>query len=507
MMKRVLMAIIAALVINTTLSSCVRLQYASKYNTEVQKENSDVSKSKGKMEESKPRQIRVLYAGVEANIDSARYAAEKYYNQEGIKVIVDSFTQTQMREKLFVEMSTQNSYYDIYLIDGAWGAAAAPNLLNLLPLVNNPEITDPKLLTLDDFIPSVMAQCVYDQDKPSYPPMEYQLPDCAWKAPIELKKLAETNYELVGLPFHPNVLVLGYRMDFFENPKIRAGFKEKYKRELAPPEDWDQFLQVATYFTKSHNPDSPTEYGTTLMAKRHESLYCDWRTWIRTFGVVEIDENMRPSFNSKEGIRATTFYGDLINMYKVTPPSAITSTWDDVTTLFGSGQTAMAMNYHRMMLDPDIEEKGGKVGFAPVPGERLANGTVRRAPHYGAYFLGINKYSKNQYWAYNFILNAVSSKWQKEYAKFLFHSSRISYYQDPEVIKTRPEYWPTFFESLKIGYARPRLNAYVEYSETIQREVSSYLMGKQDVETALNNAAEKVEEIFKREKYYYKKDN
>ena len=70
------------------------------------------------------------------------------------------------------------------------------------------------------------------------------------------------------------------------------------------------------------------------------------------------------------------------------------------------------------------------------------------------------------------------------------------------MIETRPEYWPTFSESLHIGYARPRISVYVEYSETIQAEVSRYLLGEQSVEDALTNAATKVKELFERNNYY-----
>lgn len=452
--------------------------------------------------EPKPDKLNVLYVGVEANVKSMEYAAEKYEKLTGIEIKIDSFPQTAMREKLFSELSSRSSYYDVILVDGPWAAPTAPHLMNLLPLVLDNELTDPELFAEDDFIPMTMAQVVYDQENPSNPPMDYQLPEYAWKEPLDIKKLKDTRFELIGIPFHPNVLILAYRKDYFEDPELRAKFKEMFGRELTPPEDWDEFVEVAKFFTKSYNPDSPTEYGTTLMAKKHESLYCDWRTWNRTFGVVEINTDMEPTFNNEKGIEATTFYKKLIKDYKVTPPGVLTWTWDEVTTSFSSGQTAMAMNYHRMTLDPEIKEKGGEAGFVAVPGERQADGSVMRAPHYGTYFLAVNKYSKNPRWAYDFILHAASPQWQKEYAPNFFHSSRKSYYEDPEVIATRPEYWPDFYKSLQNGYARPRLTCYVEYSETIQEEVSKYLIGEQSVEEALDKAAARIKELFKRNRLY-----
>lgn len=450
----------------------------------------------------KPAELKVLYVGVEANVDAMNFAAEKYAAEKGIKVTVDSFPQTAMREKLFAELSSQSPYYDVVLIDHPWGAATAPHLYDLRPLMGNAEITDPAVLAIDDFIPQTWAQVAYDQAKPPLPPMEFQLPAFLVEGPMDMTDADGTNFAICGLPFHPNVLTMAYRQDYFENADIQAAFKEQAGRDLAPPEDWDEFLEVAQFFTQSHNPDSPTPFAATLMAKKHESLYCDWRVWNRTFGVVEINEKLEPTFNSEDGIAATSFYGDLINEYKVVPPEATTWTWDEVTTAFGSGQTAMAMNYHRMLLDPEVEGEGGLVGFAKVPGKRAEDGTVLNAPHYGTYYLAVNKYSQNPRWAYDLILTVTSPDWMKEYAQFLFHGSRISYYEDPEVLASRPEYWPTFAESLQIGYARPRISVYVEYSETIQAEVSRYLLGEQSVEDALSNAATKVTELFTRNNYY-----
>lgn len=454
-------------------------------------------------EDPKPEALQVLYVGVEANVDSMRYAAEKYAKKEGIEVKIDSFPQTAMREKLFAELSSKSPFYDVVLIDHPWGAATAPHLLDLQPLVTNQNLTDPELLAADDFIAQTWAQVVYDKDNPAVPPMEFQLPEFIWQGPMDFERLgSETDFALCGIPFHPNVLTMAYRKDYFDDPDVRSRFQEEYGRELTPPEDWEEYLEVTKFFTKSHNPNSPTEYGATLMAKKHESLYTDWRTWNRSFGVVEINKKMEPTFNNEKGIEATTFYKNLIDKHKVVPLAAKTWTWDEVAAAFGSGQTAIAMNYHRMELNTEVEEQGGEVGFAAVPGERQEDGTVIRSPHYGTYYLAVNRYSENPRWAYDFILNAASPEWQKEYAQFLFHGSRVSYYEDPDTMKTRPEYWPTFFESLKTGYARPRITVYVEYSETIQAEISRYLLGEQDIETALNRAADGIRELFESNGYY-----
>jgi multiple sugar transport system substrate-binding protein len=277
-----------------------------------------------------------------------------------------------------------------------------------------------------------------------------------------------------------------------------------FGRDLTVPQDWEEYIQVGKFFTKSYNPASPTQYGTTLMAKKHEALYVDWRTWCRTFGVVEINPTMDPTFDTPEGVKCTQFYGDLINKYKIVPPSATEWTWDEVTTAYGSGQTAIGMNYHRMLLDPAVVAKGGKSGYTLVPGQRQPDGNIARAPHYGTYFLSIPKYSTHPRWAWDFILHADSPRWQLEYAQYQYHGSRISYYKDPSVLAVFPDYWPVFSQSLPMGYARPRIEVFVNYSETLQEEIHKFLLGEQSADQALKNARKRVIQLFNDQGYYQK---
>jgi multiple sugar transport system substrate-binding protein len=452
-----------------------------------------------------PKELNLLYVGVEANIDSVRDGAKRYEEKTGVHINIDSYPQTEWRERMFTEIAAKSPHYDVWIIDVPEGALVANHSVNLLDFILNPAVADPKLLSPETFIPRLIVQSTYDPKHAWNPPMELQMPAYTWQGPVSMEtfqKMKMDGLGFYGIPFHPNVLVLAYRKDYFENPDYRAQFKTKYGYDLAPPEDWKQFVDVASFFTKTINPNSPTEYGCTLMAKKHESLYCDWRTWLASYGVFEIGKDMVPSFNSEKGIEATQFYKDLMDKYKVVPQAAKTWTWDEVTTAFGSGLTAMAMNYHRMLLDPAIEQKGGQAGFALVPGERQADGKITRAPHYGSYYLALNKYANHQQSAYKFIEWLASPDVQRSFAKYQFHASRRDYYQDPAVLSKWPEYWKPFAESLEIGYSRPRLTVFRQYSETIQAEISAALLGNKTVKQALDDAACEVIDLFKQAGYY-----
>jgi multiple sugar transport system substrate-binding protein len=451
-----------------------------------------------------PKQLNMLYVGVESNIDSVRDGAKRYEEKTGVHINIDSYPQTEWRERMFTEIAAKSPHYDVWIVDVPEGALVANHSVNLLDLILDPNVVDPKLLSPETFIPRLMVQSTYDPKHPWNPPMELQMPAFTWQAPISMEtfeKMKKGGLGFYGIPFHPNVLVMAYRKDYFENPDYKAAFKAKYGYDLVPPENCKQYIDVCSFFTKSINT-SPTEYGCTLMAKKHESLYCDWRTWLASFGVFEIGTDMVPSFNSEKGVEATQFYKDLMDKYKVVPQAAKTWTWDEVTTAFGSGLTAIAMNYHRMLLDPAIEQKGGQAGFAMVPGERQADGSVRRAPHYGTYYLALNKYANHHQAAYKFIEWLASPEVQLSFAKYQFHSSRRDYYQDPTVLAKWPEYWKPLGESLSIGNSRPRLTVFRQYSETIQAEISSALGGNKTVKQALDDAACEIIDLFKQAGYY-----
>ena len=67
--------------------------------------------------------------------------------------------------------------------------------------------------------------------------------------------------------------IMFYRSDLFENHGIRKSFKEQFGIELSPPRTWTEFNGIASFFTRSCNPSSPTLYGTS-MARRSGRGIC-----------------------------------------------------------------------------------------------------------------------------------------------------------------------------------------------------------------------------------------
>ncbi len=62
--------------------------------------------------------------------------------------------------------------------------------------------------------------------------------------------------KVYALPIDGDVLMLMYRKDLFEHPEEQAAFKEKYGKELAPPETWEDWLQIGGVFTARKEKNS-----------------------------------------------------------------------------------------------------------------------------------------------------------------------------------------------------------------------------------------------------------
>ena len=56
--------------------------------------------------------------------------------------------------------------------------------------------------------------------------------------------------EVYGLPTDGDTWILYYRKDLIEDPDEQAAFKAEYGYDLAPPKTWDEFNDIAEFFTR-----------------------------------------------------------------------------------------------------------------------------------------------------------------------------------------------------------------------------------------------------------------
>jgi multiple sugar transport system substrate-binding protein len=409
--------------------------------------------------------LNMLYATVEADVEAIKLALPLYEEETGVHIELDSQPYNALQQKVFAELGSQSPFYDIVIVDTPWMPAITNQIEPLIAHIENPEITDADLLALDDFIPKVF----YDTAVYNHPDSHLEFPGD--QSVIDVAAIKDAGFDIYGLPLQANALTMSYRVDLFENPDEQAAFEAEYGRPLTVPATWDEFIEVATFFTR---PDQNL-YGTTLMAGSGDWATDDFKTLLAGFGGngKMVDDTFARAFNGPEGEAALQLYQDLINVHQVTPPGVTSFSWDEASAAFVAGLTAMSMNYHSEVLAPDI---AGSVSYALVP----AGPDGARGPHFGTWMLSVNKFSENKACAWQAIQWLTSPDTQVKMLATQLHPSRISVYEaaatDP-VTSQFGNFYDVLGESLAVGVGRPRLINYGEVDEIIWTAVNRVASG------------------------------
>lgn len=222
-------------------------------------------------------------------------------------------------------------------------------------------------------------------------------PDIASKLSEKLFPGAADIYSRVGnsyysVPFSSAPQILFYRRDLFESAILKRLYFEKYKQELRPPQTYEEYNQIAQFFTKRCNPASPTKHGTILNLAHTSEAATEFLMRYFSHTNTLFDSQDQLLLDTPEGKLAMKEYLDAQKYCK----KGGSASWHDAAWDFLQGDVAMAILYGYYM--SEFTDRGSiptdKIGFAPVPG-----------PHtlFGGTSIGINKRSKNQTEALDFI--------------------------------------------------------------------------------------------------------
>jgi multiple sugar transport system substrate-binding protein len=206
-----------------------------------------------------------------------------------------------------------------------------------------------------------------------------------------------------ALPAMGDALGWTYRKDWFARPELKAEFKKKYNRDLAPPATWAEFKQVAEFFTRTI--DGKKVYGTYLFTERGSEGI--------TMGVSNV---LYPYYamdgfvNSADAVKGLEFYKEL---YKCcTPPGLTNSYMGEGLDAFKSGQVAMMMNWFAffpgLYKDPNVG--GDKIGFFVNPA-----GPKGKGSQLGGQGISVVSYSPNRAEALEYIKWFASPEVQKKW--------------------------------------------------------------------------------------------
>jgi ABC-type glycerol-3-phosphate transport system substrate-binding protein len=392
------------------------------------------------------------------NADALHELAQNFMAKNpDVQIEVTPLSWEVLYPRILQDLTSGAGSFDVTTWDLMTAGAIAPGMLDLEAFAKeHPELVDPNFDD-EDFIPTAKYVYGYWKDK------------------------------RIGYPFYGAAMFFFYRKDLFSDPALQAKFKAEYGRDLAVPKTWEEAKEVAKFFTKKFNPDSPTEYGIALMFPRTHTLFYMYLNFfgpyrrspegIAKFGKVNLDwgdyftADGLPAFNSEEGVRALQ---DMIDLMQYAP-DPLGSDYGETLEAFGKGMVAMVPQWTACLASwkesPLLQPFEEKVGVAVMPG-----GT----PVSGGWGLGINAASKNKEVAFRFIQYATSKEGDKiQWLKYRIGPTRKSVVEDPEVLADSPWLKEAYIASLDGASHRPRIPEEPRLEDILVGTLSEILLGQQ----------------------------
>jgi multiple sugar transport system substrate-binding protein len=266
-----------------------------------------------------------------APADGLQQLAQEYEKQTNIAVRVHQIPWSSYQDQVFLNFGNKATSFDIVVGDSQWLGRGATGKL---------------YLDLTDWLPTVV--------------------DVKTIHPQALRYLCEYpagTAHYFAAPGETDAVGFAYRKDWFDDPAEQAAFKAKYKRDLAVPGTWEEFKDIAEYFTQPQNQ----RYGTALLTGRgYDALVMGFQPFLWEFGGSWGDPE---SFKTKGlldtpgAVEGLTLMKSLL---KFAPNDGPNMDYGKTLEAFTSGSTAMAMNYFAFY-PTIVKAMGDKAGFFVMP--------------------------------------------------------------------------------------------------------------------------------------------
>ncbi len=299
-----------------------------------------------------------------------------------------------------------------------------------------------------------------------------------------------------GIPSNTCIMMMFYRKDFFDNADEQTAFKAKYGYALEPAVNWEQYRDMAEFFTRKAGATLAGEvlktdsYGVSIAGKRHDAMTCEWLNYAWSFGGGIFNESGELIMDSARNVEALEYFKE---MAKFSPPGVSNNTWDELTTQMQQGIVAMQIQWNDCapsVEDPSASKVAGMVGYAAIPQGKAP------AAHYGAWTYFIPKDAPNPEAAWLFLQWVNTYEVQKAIALEGGFPVLTSVFEDPDLSKKLP-YWQGSLAAYKISSKRPRIPEWNTMNNEMMLELSKVIAGEQTAAQALGNLQSKYKDLLK----------
>lgn len=379
----------------------------------------------------------------------------KFEERTGIKVVIEMYEHSEAVNKVMLDLNSRRGRYDFILQPHRELGRFVANghLAPIDQFMNDPKLRDPGF-------------------KP-----EEALYQGLWK------EISWYGGKAYGFPFTALTMYLWYRKDLLEDPQERAGFKAKYGYDMQVPATWDQYRDLAEWFTR---PEQGF-YGTAIQGKRHEALWYEWLNFLYSFGgdMMEVSSGSECGpiiVNSPEAVASLDYYKSLI---PYSPSDTLNYFWDDVMVAMQQGKTFEMIMWNDATYaveDPSQSTVSGKMGFDLVP-----QGKGGKVGQVEGWTYLIPAYAEDKEAAYLFIQWMMEFDQQLEQHQNGGASARPDVYAHPDVQKIT--YSKASMDTNAVAIAKPTIPESPEITEILVLELSNALAGKKTSRQALDDAA------------------
>ncbi|MCI8525634.1 MAG: extracellular solute-binding protein [Oscillospiraceae bacterium] len=344
-------------------------------------------------------------------VDAMQAIAREFELAHNLRLEVDCVSYHELFEAITRLADTGEGAYDLYLFDVSWLEYVARRgvFLDLTDFLQQHETLRHSLLWRN------LQNCCFDG-------------------------------RCCGFPLVGGSHMLFYRRDLFDNPFVRRQFEAMYNAPLQVPRTWTEFNAVARFFTREHNPYSPTACGTTVIGSIHEDCALEILTRLWSYGGDLFDENGRPCLNSPQNIKGLQ---SLLETCRYAKRGIAAMTIEESFRAFGAGETAMLLSFteYASLIRSNVEGSIiSRIDCAMLPG---------RTPVNVGWNLGIAKSTPHQALAQEF-LTWLCHRRTSYYMTILNGQSVVTYpHQNHELRKLFP--WLALVEE---GQSRSRSRRY-----------------------------------------------
>jgi multiple sugar transport system substrate-binding protein len=301
-----------------------------------------------------------------------------------------------------------------------------------------------------------------------------------------MRTLATWDGMTYGLPYHDGPEIFHYREDLFESAEEQCRFYEEFGRPLHVPKTWDEFLDVAEFFTR---PEEDL-WGAVVAAKPdgHNDVY-DFLIHLWSRGGEVLDGN-EPAFHGSEGVAALQYYHDLVHEHEVVPPESLAMESVESGQFYADGKAAMMWNWSGFGALAEVADSTvfGHTNYGVIP--RADTATGQHTSLTVMYSLAIPASSEQKELAYEFIRHVASPEMDKITTLEGASGTRFSTWRDPEILKTNTFY--SMVEEINSGDVGmlPQIPQYTELNEILNRMVEAAVVDRtKSVEEAIDDAA------------------